>query len=285
MSWAKLDDKANEHVKQLRAGSEACWLWACGLMYANRQPERDGFIPREALSILYGPARNPKRLAERLVEVGLWDRVDGGFRIHNYHRWNPTQAQIDEERAKGRERASASYARKHPKSSPEELPKTSKSSPEDTSEDETKKHDSSGSTRVDPLRLHSDSTPTPEDPPVGPPAGGKRSKGTRTVKRQLPDDWAPSETHRAEAKSLGVSCDGEAQKFRDYCQANGRGYADFEAAFRNWLRRSKDFGPRGGAKGSTSTDIAFRRVRELEDMELTERDRRDLDSVFGGVGT
>ncbi len=203
MSWAKLDDKANEHVKQLRAGSEACWFWACGLMYANRQEERDGFVPDEALSILYGPARNPKKLAATLVRVGLWELSNGGFRIHNYHQWNPTHEQIAEERAKGRTRAALSYARRHGGSSPEEKPKTLASSVED----ETKKPDSSGSTRVDPLRLHSDSTPDlsvavdPKDlsASAGVEAGGRvpcpsvdeilNSRQCETLSMNIPD-WA-----------------------------------------------------------------------------------------------
>ncbi len=83
MTWAKLDDRANEHRKQLSAGPEACWFWACGLMYANRQKERDGFIPDAAIGMLY-PVKSPKRLAEKLVAVGLWERVDGGYRIHDF---------------------------------------------------------------------------------------------------------------------------------------------------------------------------------------------------------
>ena len=152
MSWAKLDDKANEHVKQLRAGSEACWLWACGLMYANRQAERDGFIPDEAVPILYGPARNPMRLAKRLAEVGLWDRVDGGYLVHNYHQWNPTQAQIEEERAKGRERAEES---KHLR--PKTLNLFARRNPKTPAK--TKRRNT---ILLDPRAwIHSDSTPTP----------------------------------------------------------------------------------------------------------------------------
>ena len=80
MTWAKIDDRAHEHRKQLAAGPEACWLWVCGLMYANRQPARDGFIPASALRMLY-PFKSPKRLATKLVKAGLWTRTDGGYVI------------------------------------------------------------------------------------------------------------------------------------------------------------------------------------------------------------
>lgn len=111
MSWAKIDDRANEHRKMLAAGAEACWLWTCGLMYANRQPARDGFIPDAVIGMLY-PLKNPKRLAEKLVDVGLWEKVAGGYRIHEFTTWNPTKEQVEESKAKARERAAQSYERR-----------------------------------------------------------------------------------------------------------------------------------------------------------------------------
>jgi hypothetical protein len=97
VTWAKLDDRANEHRKQLAAGAEACWLWACGLMYANRQPARDGFIPDQALPMLY-PFKRVAPLAKKLVEVGLWKKVPGGYLIHEFEHWNQTKDQADARR-------------------------------------------------------------------------------------------------------------------------------------------------------------------------------------------
>lgn len=159
MSWAKVDDHAHEHVKQLRAGAEACWLWVCGLAFANRQRARDGFIPREMVPGLYtGPMRaKPMALAAKLVAVGLWVELADGYQIHDYHGWNPTPEQVEAERAAGRRRAAESYRRRAPfaDSSPEEPPKDSA----EPKNPDPKKHDSSGST---PTPLHS--TPTPQPP-------------------------------------------------------------------------------------------------------------------------
>lgn len=91
MSWVRVDDRAPEHRKQLAAGPSACWLWVCGLAYANRQPQHDGFIPTAALPLLGAKA---SREAARLVEVGLWERVDGGWQIHDYHGYQLTPEQI-----------------------------------------------------------------------------------------------------------------------------------------------------------------------------------------------
>lgn len=111
MSWAKIDDRANEHRKMLAAGAEACWLWACGLMYANRQPARDGFIPEAVLAMLY-PFKYPKRLVSRLIDAGLWEKAPGGYQIHEFTLWNQTKEQVEERKAKARERAAKSYERK-----------------------------------------------------------------------------------------------------------------------------------------------------------------------------
>lgn len=105
MSWAKLDDRANEHRKQLAAGAEACWLWACGLMYANRQTARDGFIPSQMLPMLYPlPPGKRAKLVAKLLEVGLWAEVPGGYQIHDFTEWNRTKEQVEAEREATRNR-------------------------------------------------------------------------------------------------------------------------------------------------------------------------------------
>lgn len=88
MSWVRIDDRAPENRKLLAAGAVASWLWVCGLAYANRQTLHDGFVPAAALAMLY-PIANVKRHAERLVEVGLWERAPSGFRIHDYAQYQP----------------------------------------------------------------------------------------------------------------------------------------------------------------------------------------------------
>ncbi len=110
MSWAKLDDHANEHRKQVAAGADACWLWACGLMYANRQPARDGFVPDGTVPMLY-PFKNARKLAARLVNVGLWTKADGGYQIHEFTLWNKNREQLDAERESTRNRVAKHRAK------------------------------------------------------------------------------------------------------------------------------------------------------------------------------
>jgi hypothetical protein len=88
VAYLKVDDNAPWHPKQLKAGPLACWLWLCGLAYACRHAT-DGLLPAEAIPTLCPDA---VAQAERLVDVGLWDRVEGGFRIHDFLDWNDSAA-------------------------------------------------------------------------------------------------------------------------------------------------------------------------------------------------
>lgn len=94
MSWVKLDDNFPDHAKILAAGAAAGWLWVCGLAYCNRQKRRDGFIPAAKVRTLY-PMPAAKKCAENLEKVGLWERIEGGYRVHDYHDYQPTQEQVD----------------------------------------------------------------------------------------------------------------------------------------------------------------------------------------------
>jgi translation initiation factor IF-1 len=67
-----------------------------------------------------------------------------------------------------------------------------------------------------------------------PAAGKPRAKAI-----QLPTDWHPSEAHRLLASERGVDVAEEADKFRDWCAANGATKKDWEATFRNWIRNAR----------------------------------------------
>ncbi len=90
MAWVKIDDNAPHHRKMLLAGPIACWLWVCGLAYANRHAT-DGLIPAEALPFL--GCKDWHKAVPRLTTVGLWI-ADGptGYRIHDFLHWNDSAA-------------------------------------------------------------------------------------------------------------------------------------------------------------------------------------------------
>ena len=82
MAWVRIDDGFPDHPKALEAGPLACWLYVCGIAYSNRYLT-DGFIPERQVSRL-SECRKPFALASVLVSVGLWERVENGYQIHDY---------------------------------------------------------------------------------------------------------------------------------------------------------------------------------------------------------
>lgn len=247
MSWVKIDDHANEHRKQVAAGPVACWLWACGLMYANRQPTRDGFIPVGVVSMLFAGAN--KKLAEKLVEVGLWEATDGGYRVHDYHDYQPTQEETDERRSRRVERARKGAAARWSKE-----PSIAQASP---------KHDTSMRTgdasSIAPGMLADAPDPDPDPvpdknrrPPLIPPVGGE-AKSAKVRASRAPGSDAPADEVTAwrERWKLGDAEPVEFAKFLDFHRAKGSLMADWGAAWRNWRRNAATFARGSRAPGRT----------------------------------
>lgn len=97
--WIKVDDGFISHPKVLAAAERlgsyglgrAISGWLKGISYAGRH-QTDGFIPARIVAQLDDPAA--KVVAKVLVEVGLWETVEGGYRIHDYHDYNPRAEKV-----------------------------------------------------------------------------------------------------------------------------------------------------------------------------------------------
>lgn len=105
MAWVRLADDFADHPKIVAAGPLAGWLWTCGLAYANRYLT-DGFIPTAQVRRL-ADVEDAYGLAARLVEVGLWERAKDGFKIHDYHAYQPTSEDVRRERKATADRQAA----------------------------------------------------------------------------------------------------------------------------------------------------------------------------------
>lgn len=106
MIFAKLDVCITTHPKFVRAGPAAVGYWAASLAY-SRGHELDGSLPREVLGLILGLGeREARRLADKLVEVGLFESVKetDGYRISNYDAKNETREQIEKRRLEARDR-------------------------------------------------------------------------------------------------------------------------------------------------------------------------------------
>lgn len=103
----------------------------------------------------------------------------------------------------------------------------------------------------------SSSSSSEEEPPIGPPAGRGR-------KVKLPNGWQPTDRHRQFAEEHSLDCDREAEKFRDYHRANHNKFADWDAAFRNWLRKAEEYARPKGAKAKDGWDEVWEFEKEGE---------------------
>jgi hypothetical protein len=71
----------------------------------------------------------------------------------------------------------------------------------------------------------------------------------RKPARRVPTGWEVKEEHRDLARRYAVDIVKEAAKFRDYTFAKGK--ADWDATFRNWLRKASEQQHRFARKGGT----------------------------------
>jgi len=96
MTWLRIDDAFAQHPKVIQAGSRAAWLDVAGMCYASRYLT-DGFVPAGMIHKLTDEP-NPDELAQALVDAGLWEVRPGGYLIHDYLEYNPSAAQVRENR-------------------------------------------------------------------------------------------------------------------------------------------------------------------------------------------
>ena len=91
MAWLKIETSVARNRKFVQAGPAPAWLWVCGLAYCQ-EGLTDGFIPSEAIDYL--GVKNAKNLAVRLEVARLWEKVDGGWQIHDYLEHNKPASEI-----------------------------------------------------------------------------------------------------------------------------------------------------------------------------------------------
>ena len=101
MAWARIDDNFFNHPKVRNAGKDAVIFYLAALCHSNAFLT-EGFI-QDAMIELIGVQsfqKKPVQLAERLVDCGLWERVDGGYLIHDFLKYNHSKAEVEEIKSK-----------------------------------------------------------------------------------------------------------------------------------------------------------------------------------------
>lgn len=112
MTWANVDDLFPEHPKVLAAGGDAAWLYICGLCFTNRNLT-EGRIPKAVVPRL-SDRKAPGRLAQRLVEVGLWHEENDAYLIHDWEKYNEGAEKVKARKEQARNAARVKWS-KHAK--------------------------------------------------------------------------------------------------------------------------------------------------------------------------
>lgn len=224
MPWFKVDDNLAFHHKVVAAGNPAMGLWVRAGS-ACAQQLTDGFVPHHMIATL-----GTKAQAERLVSAGLWTRVEGGYKFHEWTERQPSKADVEAERAAHAARMRAYRERK-------KAARRDASSQVSAVRDASRTdHEQGTNNERAPLVQAPRPDPTRPDPTVVPTELPVEKPATRKRARQLPDDWQPNDTHRRIATEERRDIAREATLFRDDAAAKGRTAKDWDAAFRNWLR-------------------------------------------------
>ena len=116
MTWLRLDGGFATHPKVKRVGPIGLYVHVRALCYVATH-QTDGFLPAECLeelttglgeiSLRDGPRDTVNRRSSwvsaaskdwpiKLSMAGLWEPVEGGYRIHDYLAWNPTKQYLDD---------------------------------------------------------------------------------------------------------------------------------------------------------------------------------------------
>ena len=83
MAWTRIDGLFLKNAKIQRAGIYGMALYISGLIYCNNALT-DGFIDESLVPGLCGDAfqTTSRKSAQKLVEIGLWKNVNGGYHVH-----------------------------------------------------------------------------------------------------------------------------------------------------------------------------------------------------------
>lgn len=111
LNWVRVDAALPRNHKTLsllpeKGGDRALLLFIFGLGYCAEQGV-DGFIPTAAIGVLHG---TPKH-ADMLVAAGFWDAIPGGWNVHDYAEYQPSDEESKARSDKARKAANARWAK------------------------------------------------------------------------------------------------------------------------------------------------------------------------------
>lgn len=111
LNWVRVDANLHSNHKVLtlldeRGGDHALCVYVFSLGYSGGHGTA-GFIPRSALGLFHGKARD----ASLLVDVGMWDELSGGWDIHDWLEYQPTDEESKTRSDKAKKAAEARWSK------------------------------------------------------------------------------------------------------------------------------------------------------------------------------
>lgn len=111
MPWVRLDDRFPSHRKVALLSDRAFRLYVSALCWSS-EALTEGRIADRELPLVAPRLRGVKGAAAELETARLWDRVEGGWDIHDYLTYNPDRARVEADRAANAARQKAWRDRK-----------------------------------------------------------------------------------------------------------------------------------------------------------------------------
>jgi hypothetical protein len=237
VTWFKVDDSFHSHPKVLAVDAGALGLWVIAGSWCSANLT-DGFVPNHVLPRILPDSAGH---ADTLVSAGLWTREKTGYRFHDWHDFQPTADEVNEERRAARERMRALRSKR--RENQESAGQAADCSGEHVANvrENFAEVPNPDPTRPDPTK----DKEHPSDVLFGDtPAEPAKPKKRAQPATRIPDDftvtkdmvaWAGRETPLVNGKW-------ETDQFIDYWKAaDGRTSRkkDWNAAWRTWMRKAQ----------------------------------------------
>lgn len=274
MPWVKLDDRFPSHRKIALLSDRAFRLHVAAICWCSENLT-DGRITDRELTLITR-IRGVKATAKQLEDAGVWDRVEGGWVIHDYLDFNPSRDQVLAERKKNAERQERFRQRKNGKPVPPDGPDAPSSNGvsngvtriAETHDGDTtaarRRHDGDttatgsqalpeGNPQVTPIR-NGVTNDVPSRPVPNPFSMADVDGGGAASKCADPDAYAPSPIdddgfalndglRRWALGTFGpnLDLDYETAQFVDHFRSNGQRRKNWNTEWQKWIRRSAKF--------------------------------------------
>lgn len=108
MTWGRVDENAPHHPKVHRVGLEGFGFHVAAVCFSNRFLT-DGRIRPDELTLIFPGVTKAAavKLARRLVDAELWEENGAAWRIHDFLDYNPSAAEVRQDREAARARQQA----------------------------------------------------------------------------------------------------------------------------------------------------------------------------------